>query len=72
MERHWIRRVCARLPTGRHARADAEIFASLPFALRVLAFLQGEKGAGWGWMFLSGTLVGAATLIRQPSAVNRA
>ena len=50
--------------------ANTEIFASLPFALSVLAFLQGEKRASWGWMFLSGTLVGAATLIRQPSAVN--
>ena len=50
--------------------ANSEIFASLPFALSVLAFLQGEKKASWGWMFLSGALVGAATLIRQPSAVN--
>ena len=50
--------------------ANTEIFASLLLALSVLAFLQGKKEAGWGWMFLSGTLVGAATLIRQPSAVN--
>src|SRR5213594_1837540 len=50
--------------------ANTEIFASLLLALSVLAFLQGEKQAGWGWMFLSGTLVGAATLLRQPSAVN--
>ena len=50
--------------------ANTEIFASLLLALSVLAFLQGGKEAGWGWMFLSGTLVGAATLIRQPSAVN--
>src|SRR5438445_768342 len=49
--------------------ANTEIFASLPLALSVLAFLQGERKAGWGWMFLSGTLVGVATLIRQPSAV---
>ena len=49
---------------------NTEIFASLPLALSVLAFLQGEKRASWGWMFLSGALVGAATLIRQPSAVN--
>ena len=49
---------------------NTEIFASLLLALSVLAFLQGEKQAGWGWMFLSGTLVGAATLLRQPSAVN--
>jgi 4-amino-4-deoxy-L-arabinose transferase-like glycosyltransferase len=49
--------------------ANTEIFASLFLALSVLAFLQGERKAGWGWMFLSGTLVGAATLIRQPSAV---
>src|SRR6266480_3904421 len=49
--------------------ANTEIFASLFLALSVLAFLQGEKKAGWGWMFLSGTLVGVATLIRQPSAV---
>ena len=31
---------------------------------------KGEKKPGWGWMFLSGALVGVATLIRQPSAVN--
>ena len=49
---------------------NTEIFASLPLALSVLGFLQGEKKASWGWMFLSGALVGAATLIRQPSAVN--
>src|SRR5207244_1262726 len=48
---------------------NTEIFASLPLALSVLAFLQGERKAGWGWMFLSGALVGVATLIRQPSAV---
>ena len=50
--------------------ANTEIFASLLLALSILAFLQGEKGARWSWMFLSGLLVGAATLIRQPSAVN--
>ena len=50
--------------------ANTEIFASLLLALSVLAFLQSEKEARWGWMFLSGALVGAATLIRQPSAVN--
>src|SRR5436189_589052 len=49
--------------------ANTEIFASLFLALSVLAFLQGERKAGWGWMFLSGTLVGLATLFRQPSAV---
>jgi 4-amino-4-deoxy-L-arabinose transferase-like glycosyltransferase len=49
--------------------ANTEIFASLFLALSVLAFLQGGRNAGWGWMFLSGTLVGVATLIRQPSAV---
>jgi 4-amino-4-deoxy-L-arabinose transferase-like glycosyltransferase len=49
--------------------ANTEIFASLFLALSVLAFLQGERKAGWGWMFLTGTLVGVATLIRQPSAV---
>jgi 4-amino-4-deoxy-L-arabinose transferase-like glycosyltransferase len=49
--------------------ANTEIFASLFLALSVLIFLQGERRAGWGWMFLSGTLVGVATLIRQPSAV---
>jgi 4-amino-4-deoxy-L-arabinose transferase-like glycosyltransferase len=49
--------------------ANTEIFASFFLALSVLAFLQGERKACWGWMFLSGTLVGAATLIRQPSAV---
>ena len=50
--------------------ANSEIFASLPLVLSVLVFLQGEEKAGWGWMFLSGALVGLATLIRQPSAVN--
>jgi len=49
--------------------ANTEIFASLPLALSVLAFLQRGKKVGWGWMFLSGALVGVATLIRQPSAV---
>src|SRR5207247_2536469 len=49
--------------------ANTESFACLFLALSVLAFLQGERKAGWGWMFLSGTLVGVATLIRQPSAV---
>ena len=61
--------VHAYLP-GDTLAANTEIFASLLLALSVLAFLQGGKEAGWGWMFLSGTLVGAATLIRQPSAVN--
>ena len=50
--------------------ADSEIFASLPLALSVLVFLQGQKKAGWDLMFLSGALIGVATLIRQPSAVN--
>src|SRR5215470_10977083 len=49
--------------------SNSEIFAGLPLALSVLAFLQGEKKAEWKWMFVSGALVGAATLIRQPSAV---
>jgi len=49
--------------------ANTEIFASLFLALSVLAFLQGERRRGWSWMFLSGALVGVATLIRQPSAV---
>jgi 4-amino-4-deoxy-L-arabinose transferase-like glycosyltransferase len=49
--------------------ANTEIFASLPLALSVLVFLQGGKKVGWGWMFISGALVGIATLIRQPSAV---
>src|SRR5439155_12779796 len=49
--------------------ANTEIFASLPLALSVLAFLQRGKKEGWGGMFLSGALVGVATLIRQPSAV---
>src|SRR6266446_10182154 len=52
--------------------ANTEIFASLFLALSVLAFLQGERKVGWGWMFLSGALVGVATLIRQPSAVTMA
>ncbi len=50
--------------------ANSEIFASLPLALGVLAFLQGQKKPAWDLMFLSGALVGVATLIRQPSAVN--
>jgi 4-amino-4-deoxy-L-arabinose transferase-like glycosyltransferase len=49
--------------------ANTEIFASLFLALSVLAFFRGERKASWGWMFLSGALVGVATLIRQPSAV---
>lgn len=49
--------------------ANTEIFASLFLALSVLIFLQCERRGGWGWMFLSGALVGVATLIRQPSAV---
>src|SRR6266516_7576496 len=49
--------------------ANTEIFASLFLALSVLVFLQGERKVDWGWMFLGGTLVGVATLIRQPSAV---
>src|SRR5437867_3388823 len=49
--------------------ANSEIFASLPLTLSVLAFLQGQKKPAWGLMFLSGALVGAATLIRQPSVV---
>ena len=61
--------VHAYLP-GDTLAANTEIFASLLLSLSILAFLQGEKGARWSWMFLSGSLVGAATLIRQPSAVN--
>src|SRR5262245_18148824 len=61
--------VHAYLP-GDTLAANTEIFASLLLSLSILAFLQGEKGARWSWMFISGTLVGAATLIRQPSAVN--
>lgn len=49
--------------------ANSEIFASLPLALSVLAFLRGQKQPGWSLMFLSGALVGVATLIRQPSAM---
>ena len=49
--------------------ANTEIFASLPLALSVLAFLRGQKNRVLGLMFLSGALVGVATLIRQPSAV---
>ena len=49
--------------------ANTEIFAALPLTLSVLAFFRGEKKGRWGWMFLSGALVGVATLIRQPSAV---
>jgi 4-amino-4-deoxy-L-arabinose transferase-like glycosyltransferase len=50
--------------------ANTEIFASLFLSLSILAFLRGEKNATWGWMFLSGALCGAATLIRQPSGAN--
>ena len=50
--------------------ANSEIFASLPLALSVLVFLQAQKKAASSLMFLSGALVGVATLIRQPSAVN--
>src|SRR5437763_4989908 len=49
--------------------ANSEIFASLPLALSVLAFLQGQRKPALGLMSLSGALVGVATLIRQPSAV---
>src|SRR5438093_3679970 len=49
--------------------ANTEIFAALPLTLSVLAFFRGEKKGRWGWMFLSGALVGMATLFRQPSAV---
>ncbi len=49
--------------------ANTEIFASFFLALSALAFLQGQRRRGWGGMFLSGALVGAAALIRQPSAV---
>jgi 4-amino-4-deoxy-L-arabinose transferase-like glycosyltransferase len=49
--------------------ANSEIFASLPLALSVLAFLKGQRKSALGLMFLSGALVGVATLIRQPSAV---
>ena len=49
--------------------ANSEIFASLPLALSVLVFLQAQKKSASSLMFLSGALVGVATLIRQPSAV---
>src|SRR5262245_45867825 len=49
--------------------ANSEIFASLPLALSVLAFLQWQRKPALGLMFLSGALVGVATLIRQPSGV---
>jgi 4-amino-4-deoxy-L-arabinose transferase-like glycosyltransferase len=52
--------------------ANTEIFASLFLALSVLAFLHGQKKPGWSSFFLSGALVGVATLIRQPSAVTLA
>src|SRR5437762_1683495 len=52
--------------------ANSEIFASLPLSLSVLAFLQGQKRPVWGLMFLSGALIGIATLIRQTSAVSLA
>ena len=49
--------------------ANVEIFASLFLALSILTFLQGKGTASGGGMFLSGTLVGMATLIRLPAAV---
>ena len=52
--------------------ANSEIFASLPLALSILAFLHGQKKPAMGLVFLSGGLVGVATLIRQPSAVTLA
>jgi len=51
---------------------NTEIFANLALVLSVLAFLQNGRKVGWGWMFLSGALVGVATLIRQPSGVTMA
>src|SRR5262245_1387747 len=45
--------------------ANSEIFAALPLVLSVLSFLKGQKKLAWGLMFLSGALVGVATLIRQ-------
>src|SRR5215469_430627 len=45
--------------------ANTEIFASFFLALSVFAFLQGQRKPGLVLMFLSGTLVGVATLIRQ-------
>jgi len=50
--------------------ANSEIFAALPLALSVLAFLQGQKKPFRGLMFVSGALIGVATLIRQTSALN--
>src|SRR5438874_3458898 len=50
--------------------ANSEIFASLPLALSVLGFLQGQKKPAWGLMFFSGGLVGVGTLISQRSAVD--
>src|ERR1051325_6878826 len=49
--------------------ANSEIFAALPLALSVLVFLYGQTKPAIGPLFLSGALVGLATLIRQPSAV---
>jgi 4-amino-4-deoxy-L-arabinose transferase-like glycosyltransferase len=49
--------------------ANSEIFASFPLALSVLVFIHGQKKPAMGLMFLSGALVGIATLIRQPSVV---
>jgi 4-amino-4-deoxy-L-arabinose transferase-like glycosyltransferase len=49
--------------------ANTEIFANLFLTVSVLTFFQGERKASWAWMFLSGALIGVATLFRQPSAV---
>src|SRR5207249_9722082 len=50
--------------------ANSEVFAALPLVVSVLAFLQDQRKPSWGFMFLSGALVGVATVIRQPSAVS--
>ena len=50
--------------------ANSEIFANLPLTLSVLVFFRAQKKTALGSMFLSGALIGVATLIRQPSAVN--
>src|SRR5262249_25272322 len=42
----------------------------LALVLSLLAFLQFGRKVGWGWLFLSGALIGVATLFRQPSAGN--
>src|SRR6266487_1186902 len=48
MEWHWIRRVCARLPTGRHARGQHRDFRVSPFGTERSRIPAGWKRGGLG------------------------